>query len=248
MGNCIYYCFNAGKELYDERNYWLGLVDDLAAEEPPSRSPEQKKKSPQPHSSPKSNNVQSSEDQLFENTHKIEPPTYQESNTPKGPKVKTRGTSNQPTHSSEPKEVSLEQFPSCNIEHDQKRRDNLNFVKDMYSKIVPKSDIEALYKKAAKFVGGNTKIDGNKVTVKWCRETKDRSVTFELAHKQHNEKSSNYKGYKLKAVLDAVTQIYLDGWDRDHILSYLEDRTSLYNLQSKFWYILWSSPDEEGEA
>jgi hypothetical protein len=135
------------------------------------------------------------------------------------------------------------------MEREEERINILGGLKEKYSLIIPKNEIKALYNKAANFVNGKiNKTSGkNKVTINWKRDERDRSVTFEIAHKQSNETSSKYKGYKLKAVLDAVTQIYLDGWDREKILAYLEDRTSLYNLQSKFWYILWDSPEKEGE-
>ncbi|MBA3813568.1 MAG: hypothetical protein H0X26_03625 [Alphaproteobacteria bacterium] len=110
---------------------------------------------------------------------------------------------------------------------------------------VPKHNIKAMYGRAAKFVKGTVKEDGNKVTISWVRGERERSVLFEMTHNQKNEKASVFKGYKLKRVLDALEQTYLDGWDKENIIAHLNGRFKLYNLSYDCLKILWTSPQED---
>lgn len=261
-GNGIYHFFEGCKKLYDERNYWLSLVDDLIEDKDMSPVLESSV-APIPASSKKEKstleldtipvNIASSPETGPVTKISLEgKPQEQDSHDaslPKNQKNKRRGVPNQnKTPVTFPKHHPSNTLISSDFinERNQTRKAKLAEIQEMrLSNSVPKGNIESLYTKAAKFSEGIIKENGNKITISWMRGLKSRSVTFELTHKQRNEKASIVKGYKLTKVLDAVEQIYLDGWDKKNILSHLNGRFKLYNLPYELFKVLWLEQEEK---
>jgi hypothetical protein len=253
IGDSIKNFYNGCRIVYNEKKHWLGLVDELAA--PPGvdaslKSPKPKKRFSQPPSLPLSSSSKSDEFEvppLAENSPSSSSASAASTtvlSTPK-PKVKTRGVPNPPT-SETFQSIESHSRASTSSANDSQRKSFLSSIQEIRLRnSAKKKEIKNMYEKAARFKYGSIERNGNKVTIEWKREGRDRSVTFELSHKQRNEKSSVLKGHKLKMALDALEQIYLDGWDKENILAHLDGRFKLYNLPYQFLRVLWTDQGED---
>jgi hypothetical protein len=66
-------------------------------------------------------------------------------------------------------------------------------------------------------------INGNIVTIKWWRaDGTERSIWYELNHRQSNESAAKWKGYKLKRALRAAVVLVLDGMPKSIVNEYCE--------------------------
>lgn len=259
FGNGIFHFFEGCKKLYDERNYWFGLVDELAEVKPTAHSPLESQISPQSSITPKEKQFIADPSKDFAPEEKTILRETLEDRLQKGivsdpspvskqPKKKTKGTSNKHL----PNDSSSQQ-PSVTIESlklidkkDQERREALEKIQHMRSSnSVPKREVQSMAGQAAIFMNGTVKKDKNKIAIDWKRGQISRSVKFESTHKQRNEKASIFKGHKLKMALDALEQVYLDGWDRENILSHLNGRFKLYYLPYECLKVLWISQEDE---
>lgn len=253
IGDSIKNFYNGCRMVYNEKKQWLNLVDDLAAPlrvdanlepKPKKRRNSRRLNSPSKVDEPRIPTVTESSSSLSNTSATSASAASTPVLSASKPKVKTRGVSKPPT--SELQNIDSYSRARTSSAEDSERKTFLSTVQEIRLKnSANKKDIKRMYEHAAKFKNGIIKRNGNKVTINWKRADRDRSVTFELGHKQRNEKSSILKGHKLKMALDALEQIYLDGWDKENILTHLDGRFKLYNLPYQFLRVLWTDQGED---
>ncbi|MBY0292048.1 MAG: hypothetical protein K2W92_02020, partial [Alphaproteobacteria bacterium] len=261
IGDSVENFYKGCQMVYEERKHWFGLVDDLAdpagaAEGPVFSQPKGKKLSNRSQrlkplffkgrSEELKNEITSSREGAFPSSSTSTPNTS-ELRRSKPPKIKTRGVPdlNKQVISQSPESHSSFAAAAASA-NDEQRKSFLSTIQEIRLRNSAKrNDMERMYEAAKTFKNGKIIQNGNKITIHWRRGDRDRSVMFELSHKQSNEKSSVLKGYKLTKTLDALEQIYLDGWDKENILTHLDGRFRLYNLPYQFLKVLWTDQRED---
>lgn len=239
-GNGLVHFYEGCKRIYAERNYWFGLVDDLAKDSPTqeetTKFEQQSNQTNLEREIPDEETaVKEALDQLrvLEIESMITKRSEEDSNETmlKAPKKKTRGTPNKHLFPSKKKASTPINLIEIETEEDRQRKENLANIEEMRrGNSVPSHKLYSEFTRAAKFVNdGQFKADGNSFSIKWKRGTRERTVNFEWSHNQGNEKASVFKGKKLEKALDALEQIYLDGWQKRKILNHLNGRF-LYNV------------------
>ena len=263
IGDSVENFYKGCQMVYEERKHWFCLVDELAdpvgaAEGPVVSQPKGTKPSnrSQRLKSPftKGRSEELKNEGIFSREEALPSASTSGHNTSelsrsKPPKIKTRGVpgldKQAVSQRSDPHSSSAAATTALSA-NDQHRQSVLSTIQDIRLRNSAKKNVmEKMYEAAARFKNGKIIPDGNKVTIHWKRGERDRSVSFELVHKQRNEKSSVLKGHKLKVTLDALEQIYLDGWDKENILAHLDGRFKLYNLPYQFLKVLWTDRRED---
>ena len=265
IGDSVENFYKGCQMVYKERKHWFSLVDELAApteavEESTLSLPKRKSSSKRFKGSRSRFVVNKTEERGEEKTPsrtEILPSSSSSvlrisapiTSAPRPPKIKTRGVSGLDkqivSQRSEPHSSSAAATTALSANDHHRKSVLLTIQEIRLRNSANKSHIKRMYEAAKSFKNGKIRINRNKVTIDWVRGERDRSVTFELGHKQSNEKSSVLKGYKLTKALDALEQIYLDGWDKENILAHLDGRFKFYNLPYQFLEILWTGRREE---
>ena len=90
--------------------------------------------------------------------------------------------------------------------------------------------------------GAINHIDGNEFAIVFYRGLQKISIKYETPHGTDN---SNYQGYKLKRVLNAIETSHMYDWDEGSIREYMEknDIDRFYLIPKKLLSILWTRPD-----
>jgi len=246
------------KLVYDEREYWFGLVDELAndgstptelqkyqVKQPETNKPiekiEIKSLVPKQKKTVFSNPVSTYDS--FDSVSHSQPDTI----VPKNVKIKTRREPYKQVEETTKNNSHDFQPVNASPNKDEHRRKILEKIEEMRSRpSVNKKEINKFLNNALKFVKGE--VEGakkNKVTITWKRGKRERSVFFENPHKQPNDKTSAFTGHKLRMALDALEQVYLDGWEKEKIIFHLNGRYSLYNLPHRLYEVLWTDLGEK---
>ncbi len=125
-----------------------------------------------------------------------------------------------------------------------KRKETLHTVNELRKfNAVKETYINALLSETCHLLNGTiNRIDGNEFAIVFYRGLQKISIKYEAPHGTDN---SNYQGYKLKRVLNAIETSHMYDWDEGSIHKYMKKNSidRFYQIPNNLLHILWTRPD-----